>query len=253
MKYLVLDFETTGLDPTEHEPTQVAALLLDDSLRELAAFATLIRPQRPETVTEEALAIQGRTLEDFIHAMEPPQAFGLLADYVGTLSEPPVVVGHNIGFDLDFLRACEDRLGLKVPRRMDFIDTVHVARVHLQARELTADARLETLTAYYGLPHEAHDALGDVRATAQVLSRFLAEAPELVERARSGTLFPLLLDEARKALPGNSFVASCEGQYQLKGYLSPKQIAALVRIAQGLPRPDAREVIERQPTQILET
>lgn len=235
MKYLVLDFETTGLDPIEHEPTQVAALLLDDELRELAAFATLIRPERLETISEEALVVQRRTLADFTHAMGARDAFGLLAEYVGSLSEPPVVVGHNVGFDLEFLRQCELRLGIVVPREEASIDTVLVARVHLQARGLTTDARLETLTTYYGIPHEAHDALGDVRATARVLSRFLAEAPDLVDQARAGTLLTALVAAARIAARDSSFVDSCGGQLHSKGYLSPKQITALVRIVDGSP------------------
>jgi DNA polymerase-3 subunit epsilon len=233
VKYLVLDFETTGLDPAEHEPTQVAALLLDDGLRELAAFATLMRPAHPEKVSPEALAIQGRTLEDFTHAMDPSAAFALLVTCVSTLAEPPVVVGHNVGFDLEFLRHCEQRHGFRIPRVDGMIDTCAVARVHLQARNKILDSRLGTLATLYGFSHQAHDALGDVRVTARLLQRFNQEVPHLLERALAGTLFSGLIDEARVASPGNTFVASCESQFRAKGYLSPKQVTALVRVADG--------------------
>lgn len=241
MKYLVLDFETTGLDPALHEPTQVAALLLDDEMRELAAFATLMRPRHPERVSPEALAIQGRTLADFTHAMDPSTAFSLLMHVVDTLGEPPVVVGHNVGFDLEFLHHGELRHELRVPRLEGMIDTCAVARVHLQARNRTVDSRLGTLAAFYGFEHQAHDALGDVRVTARLLERFSREVPHLVDRARAGTLVSGLLEEASQTLPGNGFVASCVSQFQEKGYLSPKQITALVSIAGGHRSPAGKD------------
>lgn len=235
MKYLVLDFETTGLEATEHEPTQVAALLLDDDLRELATFATLIKPERPERVQAKALEIQGRTLADFTHAMDARRALGLLADTVGTLSESPVVVGHNIPFDLKFLRAAEERLGIRIPRDESFIDTLEIARLHLQARNLTTDARLETLTAHYGIPHTAHDALGDVRATAQLLIRFLTEVPEWVDRSRSGTFVSALLADARVGRADNPFLASVASQFETRGFLTMKQLLAVGRMVLGIP------------------
>lgn len=242
--YLVLDFETTGTEPGFHEPTQVAALLLDEGLRELASYSSLIRPIHPENAAPEALEVQGRTLEELEGALPPAIVFQTLHRFVGQVAEPVVLVGHNVDFDHRFLKVAEAYYGFRVERmEADPLCTCSLARVLLQAQGLVADARLGTVAAYYGIEFQAHDALGDIRATAELLRRFRAEAPNHFDRAEAGRLLSGLLDDASTASPGNRFVASCAAGYSVRGFLSPKQITALVRIAENTPAPRAGEVI----------
>ena len=235
--YLVLDFETTGLDHEVHEPTQVAAILLDDQLCEQAAFTSLIRPERPELASPEAMATQGRTIQDLRNSPLPSPVFAILESFVAQADGTPIIVGHNADFDLKFLLASEKRHGFKMLRGDGPpCDTCQIARLHLQAHGLIEDARLGTVAAYYGIEFAAHDALNDIRATAECLRRFKAEAPELVSRAEEGKLLAGLLADANAAAPGNDFVVSCTDGYRTRGFLSPKQITALVSVVQRTKR-----------------
>lgn len=231
--FLVLDFETTGLQAERHEPCQVAALLLDEALGELDAFESLMRPLRPELADPEALAVQGRTLAQLADAPNPAEVFAELARFAARSEAAPIFAGHNSEFDLRFLEEAERRFGVRVARREGKpFDTCLLARLHLQAEGHVADAKLETVAAHYGVSFQAHDAMGDVRATAEVMRRFAAETPELFARAVSGRLLDDLLGEARAAWAGSDFVESCAQFYQARGFLTPKQISALVRTAQ---------------------
>ena len=184
MTYLVFDFETTGLEPGRHEPIQVAALLLDDQMAEHGAFEALMRPLRPEEASPEALEVNGRNLDDLASEPHPADVLAQFVGFAQEAGEPVVMVGHNVGFDLRFLRREEATYGLFLPRRDVAVDTCEMAKVHLQARGHVGDSRLTTIAAHYGISYHAHDALGDVRATAQVLGRFRADAPEVFELAR---------------------------------------------------------------------
>ncbi len=249
MVYLVFDFETTGLKPGHHEPIQVAALRLDADLKEVGAFDALMRPLKPELASPEALAVNGRNLAELAAEPHPGEVLGRFADFARAASEPAVMVGHNVGFDLEFLRHAEAAYDLSIPRREAAVDTCELARIHLESRGSIANSRLGTVAGHYGIEFRAHDALGDVRATGQILARLMAEAPDLVQRAIAGTLFSALLADAADAEPGSPFVASVSAQFEQKGWLSPKQIAALVRIADRAkaPRPSPGSDDRRHP------
>lgn len=240
MVFLVFDFETTGLKPGRHEPIQVAALLLDAELKELGAFESLMRPLRPELASPEALAVNGRSLADLVTEPHPSEVLGRFVEFATAAREPVVMVGHNVGFDLDFLRHSEAAFDLALPRRDSAVDTCDLARVHLESRGVIANSKLGTVASYYGIEFMAHDALGDVRATAGILARFRSEAPAFVDRAIAGTLLSGLLADAQAAQPGDAFIASVAGQLSQKGWLSPKQISTLVRIAAAGPVADRR-------------
>ncbi len=237
-----------GWDPTRlrrrsRRQAQVGEGASADDLAELGEFESLIRPLRPEVASPEALAVNGRSLAELAGQPHPAEVLGRFVDFACAPGGPVVVVGHNVGFDLEFLRREEATYGLALPRHDGAIDTCALARVHLEARGVIANSKLATVAAHYGIEFQAHDALGDVRATARILERFKGEAPVLVDRAIEGNLLSGLLADAEAAQPGSPFVASVSGQYSRKGWLSSKQISALVKIAAEGSAGDRRGVV----------
>jgi CRISPR-associated protein Cas2 len=75
--WVVIDTETTGLDPARHEVTQMAAVVLDDQCQEVADLAW---------ETDDGHDLLRRVIAD-------------LNPYVGA----GIVVAHNLLFDLGFL------------------------------------------------------------------------------------------------------------------------------------------------------
>ncbi len=84
-----------------------------------------------------------------------------------------VLVAHNAGFDVGFLKADAARLGLAWPAH-EVVDTVRLAR-HVVTREEVRNRKLSTLAAFFRsstVPN--HRALEDARATVDVLHGMLA-------------------------------------------------------------------------------
>jgi DNA helicase-2/ATP-dependent DNA helicase PcrA len=165
---VVLDTETTGLDPGEDEVVEIAAARIADG-REVATLQLLVRPTRPvgtsadiHGLTDERLGREGVTAAD---------AFARLAAFVG--STP--IGGHNVRFDVAMITHHAGRVGVEVPLVVAF-DTLAVARRLLPCPSY----RLGDLARELDLAAApSHRALDDVRAT-------VALAGALRERAAPG-------------------------------------------------------------------
>jgi DNA polymerase III subunit epsilon len=106
MREIVLDTETTGLDPDEgHRIVEVACIELMNHLPTGRHFHRYVNPER--AVAPEAVAIHGLT--DAILAPHPP--FAAMVDaMLAFIGDAPLVI-HNAEFDLRFLNAELKRLG----------------------------------------------------------------------------------------------------------------------------------------------
>lgn len=168
--WVVLDVETTGLDPKTDRVIEFAARRYIDGLPG-AEYQTLINPccYIPPKVTE----LTGIRAED----LQKQKTFRQVSDaIVATIGDLPVVA-HNAKFDAEFLvRECA-RCGIKLNLR--YIDTVRMARWAYPGME---NYKLKTLIrALDLLDHDqSHRAMDDVNATANLYLRCrarLAHAP----------------------------------------------------------------------------
>jgi DNA polymerase III subunit epsilon len=106
--YAVIDTETTGLLPNHrHRVIEIAVVLLDARGRIEHEWVTLLNPQRDLGPQH----IHGILTADVLAAPE----FADVARHLGGLLAGRMVVGHNVEFDLGFLRAEFGRLGFGVP------------------------------------------------------------------------------------------------------------------------------------------
>ncbi len=168
----VTDVETTGLSPRNHRITEVAAVLLQDG-DVIDEFHTLVNPE--QFIPAEIQRLTGITNATVLGAPPAAEAFPAVRDWFDPAS---AVVAHNAKFDHDFLQASFDRTGV---HRLQ-IPTLCTAR--LARRLLPSNRRfaLASLTAYFGIRvRSAHSALGDARATAQLLLRLLELLEEQLE------------------------------------------------------------------------
>jgi len=96
---VALDLETTGLDPESDRIIEIGAVKFFLGNECLETFHTLVNPQRP--LPNRVRLITGITAEELESAPVFSSVAGQLLSFVG---DHPIV-GQNIGFDLDFLRA----------------------------------------------------------------------------------------------------------------------------------------------------
>ncbi len=169
---LFVDVETTGLDPIRHEIIELAAVRVHPTLlfvqRELT---TRVRPQFPERCTEEAAALNGFDPEGWDDA---PDLYSALELYK-PIAEGCILVGHNVGFDREFLANAFRRAGVEEPK-LDH----HVVDTASLAWPLVAVGALRSLSLgpvcdLLGISNEgAHGARRDVARTMEVYRRLMA-------------------------------------------------------------------------------
>jgi len=162
MREIVLDSETTGLDPgSGHRVVEIGCLELVNHVPTGRTYHQYINPQRPMPV--EAFEVHG--LGDEFLARHPvfaeiAQAF---LDFIG---EAKLVI-HNAGFDMKFLNAELAQLGLPRLPMSRAVDTIQLAR----SRFPGAQASLDALCRRFEIDNSArtkHGALLDSELLAEV-------------------------------------------------------------------------------------
>ncbi len=135
MREVVLDTETTGLDPDAgHRLVEVAALELVNHVTTGRHIQKYINPERD--MPEEAYKIHGLSGEFLAGFPVFPEVAGQLLDFIG---ESRLVI-HNAGFDLKFLNAELDRAGLALLSAERATDTVALARRRFPGAQVSLDA-----------------------------------------------------------------------------------------------------------------
>lgn len=151
--YVVVDVETTGLQPSKCEIVDVAAIRFHN-FEPIEKFSTLLSTKKP--IPPEAQAINHIT-DEMVQGM--PRFQDVAAAFVDFLGKDNVV-GHNLGFDLDFLI----RYGADVSvQKRKYYDTLDLARKNVK---YVANYKLETLCSWFGILNlQSHRAEGDALAT----------------------------------------------------------------------------------------
>ncbi len=162
--YAVIDTETTGLRPSWHDRViEIAVVQLDAHGRVESEWSSLINPNRDLGPQH----IHGITGAEVRRA----PAFEDLAGEIADRLRGRVVVGHNVQFDLQFLIAEYERMGLPVGAS----DTSGLCTMRLAARFLPmAGRRLADCCREAGIELvNAHAALDDARASGELLAYVL--------------------------------------------------------------------------------
>ena len=185
-KLLVIDTETGGIDPDRHSLLSVAAVVWSDG--RIDGEIEIFVGESDLTVTARALEINCIDLVEHARMAIPPEdALSRLVGFVAdsfeaelAAGEQVVLVGHNVSFDVGFLRRLCRLAGAGFPSIFShrMLDTASVLRF-LSLAELVPATAVASSEAFAHLgvqiPRELrHTALGDARATAELLTRLLS-------------------------------------------------------------------------------
>lgn len=189
--WVVVDTETTGPDPNEDRPVEIAAIKFQGT-REVARWSTLVDPGQP--IPPESSGVHHLTDEDVFGARKASDALNDLAKFT---SGAGMLVAHNAAFDRRFLKTIEEPpFNERGEIEWDWLCTYRLSRHLLPA---APNHRLSTLRYLRRLdvPRDvmSHRALGDAVVTAALtidLCRLYEETlgagldvDELLEYARS--------------------------------------------------------------------
>jgi len=210
MREIVLDTETTGLDPFQgHRLVEIGCVELINRIPSGQTFHRYLNPER--NMPAEALAVHGLT-EEFL---KDKALFAEVADdLVAFLGDAPLVI-HNAAFDIGFLNAELERTGRPLIARERMIDTLLIAR----RKHPGGSNRLDDLCARYAIDNSRrskHGALLDAELLAEVYVELigarqaqlilsqaavsgLAAGEPIIIRQRPSPLIPRLTEEERTA------------------------------------------------------
>lgn len=161
MREIVLDTETTGLDPRDgHRLIEIACLELHNGIRTGAEYVSRINPER--LVDPEAYAVHGISDADLVGAPVFAEIYG---DFLAFIGDDPLVI-HNAEFDLRFVNAELARIGAAPIPSTRAIDTLTMARRRFPG----AQASLDALCRRFGIDTSAR-----VRHGARLDAELLAE------------------------------------------------------------------------------
>lgn len=135
MREIVLDTETTGLDPlTGHRLVEIGCVELDRHLPTGATFHKFVNPERD--MPEEAFRIHGLSA-DFLS--DKPIFAEIVADFLEFIGDAPLII-HNAEFDMRFINAELKRLGFPALPMTRSVDTVTMARKRFPGAQVNLDA-----------------------------------------------------------------------------------------------------------------
>ena len=123
MREIVLDTETTGLDPaTGHRIVEIGAVELVNQAPTGRTYHVLVIPERD--VPEEAVRVHGHT-EEFL---QDKPVFSAVADeFLAFVGDAQIVI-HNAEFDVRFLNSELTRLQRELIDFSRVVDTLALAR-----------------------------------------------------------------------------------------------------------------------------
>jgi DNA polymerase III subunit epsilon len=191
MREIVIDTETTGLDPlTGDRMVEIGCIELINRFPTGNTFHRYLNPERD--MPEAAFKVHGLSAE---FLKDKPFFAEIAAELVEFLGDAPLVA-HNASFDLGFLNAELDRAGKSAVGRDRLIDTLMLARRKYPG----SPNRLDDLCLRYRIDNSRrtkHGALLDAELLSEVYVELigarqahlgLVEATAIVGDARISTL-----------------------------------------------------------------
>ncbi|MAG40143.1 hypothetical protein CMI41_04210 [Candidatus Pacearchaeota archaeon] len=180
MKRLVIDTETSGLHPDQHQVLTIGMSLIDVSPSKLQFVDDrhLFVKHDEYNLSKTAMKINRINInEHHKQGMLPKVACKKVNQFLDVHSLTAIpILGHCVHFDKNFLRVMFEDEGLELPFSEEKEDTRYIWE-RLKKRGLVnpfKNAKLGTIAEHFGVDYsKAHNALDDCKITAKVYHKML--------------------------------------------------------------------------------
>ena len=151
--FVVIDAETTGLDPQEDEITEITAIKFDKGYVPVLSFSALLEAEKklPEGAPKDKPLFG--------------EVAGSFSDFVSGCN----FVGHNLPFDVKFLY-CN---GTDLSPNAKYYNTLPIARKVLNVPSDVENHKLVTLCKYFGIDFSGAQGASDCLATGKVFEKLV--------------------------------------------------------------------------------
>lgn len=151
--YICVDLETTGLNPKADRIIEIGAVKVEKG-KITDTFECFVNPGR--LLADRIVELTGIVDGDLKNALEITEILPAFLEF----SRDYPLLGHCVLFDYSFLKKAA--VNQKLTFEREGIDTLKIARKYLTELEHRS---LPYLCEYYHIPHQAHRALEDAKAT----------------------------------------------------------------------------------------
>lgn len=197
--FIVLDFETGSRDARTTEPLQLAAIPINPRTLEVDeknVFQSYMKPYNFKALDPEALKVNNITVEMLEQAPDRSLVWQQFVQWIsqfnpsGKFWTTPIMIGHNIlGFDwVIYDRLCREFKNLDKDGNPNLfstylrLDTLPYMFFWFENSDDIQNYKLDTLREFFGFSKEgAHNAVTDVKQTAQLIARFMKFQRKLYE------------------------------------------------------------------------
>ncbi|EOT2959433.1 3'-5' exonuclease [Clostridium perfringens] len=164
---IVFDVESTGVDVTEDEIIQIAAIKLNKKGEVVDKFEKFLKNKK---AVKDSYYVHGFSDEMLQRIGEDKEK--VLKEFV-EYSKDSIIVGHNVQYDINILCSELERNNLGKPKFKTFYDTLDIYRRFYPGN---INYKLENLSNVYDTKHKpSHDAMDDIIATGELLVRAINE------------------------------------------------------------------------------
>ena len=222
--YVVIDVETTGLDPTYCEIIEVSAIKYSSGAVS-DRFTSLVKPSEP--IDDYIADLTGITNEMLSNAPDPAAVLPTFASFVSD----SILVGYNVNFDINFLYDNLKPLGVTLSN--SFIDVLRLAR-----RVVTdvPNHKLVTIANYYGIsPEISHRSSADCETCNNCFVKLQSSIIEKYGSLENFTIKPKSLKASDIAANTDTFDTS---------HPLYNKVCVFTGTLERMARKDARQVVD---------
>ncbi len=234
-EFVVVDVETTGTNAEMADLVEIAAVRVKGG-KITDRWSTFVNPGRPIFGNQ----MHGITDKDVKGAPSPAEAAKKALAFVGDAT----IVGHSVGFDIAFLEAALGD-GTRIEKGR-YLDTLTLAR---DGYPDLPSYTLGELSKFFGIQlQQAHRALPDAEATAELLVTMAKELPARLDTLAEGIADSIRAQRTSKDEAKAKLEAARRAARVSKGLfgLVHKKTARKLTMSEGI-RIDGRGVDEIRP------
>lgn len=217
MREIVLDTETTGLDPLNGDRlVEIGCVELVNRIPSGQVFHVYLNPERD--MPQAAFAVHGLSSE---FLADKRRFHEVAEEFLTFVADAPLVI-HNAQFDIGFINAELERASLRALGRERLVDTLLLAR----RKHPGVSNKLDELCKRYGIDNSRrtkHGALLDAELLAEVYLELLG--------ARQASL---VLNESRETIRFTADQPRRQRPEPLQQRLTDEEIAAHAAFVAGL-------------------